>query len=126
MAEAADGVGTRAIASEPVAAEPAQLPHGHLLQYRFSTQMFGRRFYMAILAGAENRSPRRVHDDGTRRNVVAVAAELAVICLALSMMICLLIGVAVVAMYLVKVAMGFDVFEGPSPLHPIYEFMFGG
>jgi hypothetical protein len=97
----------------------------HALHYRFSTSLFGRRFYMAILAGTETRSARRLRDEGIVRSFWAVATELSILCLALAMMICLLTGFAVIAVYLAKCAMGIDLMDGPSPLHPIYEFLFG-
>ncbi len=97
----------------------------HALHYRFSTSVFGRRFFMAVLAGTETRSTRRLRDDGIVRNVWAVATELAIVCLAIALMICLLTGFAVIALYLVKCAMGLDFMDGPSPLHPVYEFFFG-
>ncbi len=112
-------------ADRAVQPQNLQPRRAHVLHYRFSTSLFGRRFYMAFLAGTENRSMRRVREDGSGRNVVVVATELAVICLALSMMICLLTGLVVIALYFGKIAMGIDLMDGPSVLHPIYDFFFG-
>ncbi len=97
----------------------------HALHYRVSTSLFGRRFFMAVLAGTETRSTKRLRDEGTLRNIWSVIIELSIVCLALAMMICLLTGFGVISVYLVKCAMGIDIMDGPSPLHPIYEFLFG-
>ena len=96
----------------------------HNVRYRFSSSIFGRHFYVALVAGSETRSPGRLRDEGIKRRLAAVAFEIGVFCLAVSLMICLVIGVAVVGLYIVKCVMGIDLMDGPSPLHPIYEWLF--
>ena len=95
----------------------------HGLDYRFSTTLLGRRFYFAILGGSETRALRRLREEGVLRAFHAVAVELAVVILAAALTICLLTGIAVVGIYLTKVALGIDVLDGPSSLHPIYEWL---
>jgi hypothetical protein len=98
---------------------------GSLVRYRFSTSLFGRRFFVAVLAGSEARAMRRLREDGVLRNFWAVAVELSIVCLALSLMICLITGFVVITLYLAKSAMGVDLLSGASVLHPVYELLFG-
>ena len=100
-------------------------PTMHALAYRASTSVFGRPFYLAVLAGAEARSHRRLRGEGLKRRMTAVVFEVALFCLAVSAMLCVLTGMAIIVLYVMKIAVGIDLFDGPSPLHPIFEFLYG-
>ena len=92
----------------------------HAVDYRVSTSMFGRGFYIALVAGGEKRPLRRLRHEGLKRALPAVLFEVATVCLAVAMMVCLLVGVSVVAAYIVKSAMGIDLMDGPSFLHDLF------
>jgi hypothetical protein len=59
----------------------------HALDYRVSSSLFGRPFYLAVIAGNERRPVRRLVADGQRRGFLAVLAELGTIALAASIII---------------------------------------
>lgn len=64
----------------------------HAINYRVSTSFFGRRFFLTFLAGAEMRSLRRLQEEGQRRTFSNVAFEIGTFCLAVTLMLCTLIG----------------------------------
>ena len=64
----------------------------HAINYRVSTSFFGSRFYLTFLAGAEMRSLRRLQEDGHRRSFSTVAFEIGTFCIAVTLMLCTLIG----------------------------------
>lgn len=68
----------------------------HAVDYRVSSALFGRRFYVALLAGADERAPGRTASEGHRRSILGLLFELTVFCLAVST---LLVGSAVVLVF---------------------------
>ena len=92
----------------------------HAVDYRVSTSMFGRGFYIALVAGREKRPLRRLRSEGLKRSLLAVLFEVGTVCLAIAMMVCLFIGVSIVAAYIVKSALGIDLLDGPSFLHDYF------
>ena len=93
---------------------------GHTIDYRVSTALLGRRFYLALFSGRELRSPRRVSDDGQQRGFMDFLFEAVLLCLAGVFLVCLLALSGLVTLYLVKSALGIDLFEGPSVLHRFF------
>jgi hypothetical protein len=74
----------------------------HAVDYRVSSDLFGRRFYLTLFAGSENRSQRRLQDEGQTRSLGGVAFELSMICLAVAMLIVGslgVVGLAIKAIY---------------------------
>lgn len=64
----------------------------HAINYRVSTAVVGRRFYLTVLAGAEKRSLRRLQEEGQRRPFSTVAFEIGTLCLAVTLMVCTIVG----------------------------------
>ena len=95
-------------------------PGAHVVDYRVSTSMFGRGFYIALVGGREKRPLRRLRTEGLKRALPAVLFEVGTVCLAIATMVCLLVGVSVVGAYIVKSAMGIDLIDGPSVLHDFF------
>lgn len=91
----------------------------HAFDYRASTSFLGRRFYLAVLAGAEARSSSRLDQEGLSRRLPSVLFDVAMFCLGTSVLICLATGIAVVWAYVAKSALGIDLTEGPSFLHDL-------
>lgn len=89
----------------------------HAFDYRASTSFLGRRFYLAVLAGAEARSRSRLEREGLSRRFPSVLFDIVAFCLGTSTLICLAAGVAVVWAYVVKSALGIDLMQGHSFLH---------
>lgn len=96
----------------------ASIPH--VFDLHASVPLPWGRYYMTILAGRE------------RRNAVRLAAEnqmhwtrlVAIYFLLASVVLAICIGYLVM-IYLVKCALGINLMSGSSPLHFIYEIVFG-
>lgn len=93
---------------------------GHLIDYRVSIPMpAGQRYYVTLLVGRERRNLARLASQGqTQVSRIALfysvlTATLAGLCL--FGMFC--------ALYLLKSLSGINVFEGESPLHPLYVLL---
>jgi hypothetical protein len=93
---------------------------GHTIDYRVSTALLGRRFYLTLFSGRELRSPRRVTADGQQRSFLDFLFEALLLCLAVTFLACLLAVTCLVLLYLVKSALGVDLFDGPSFLHRFF------
>ncbi len=93
---------------------------GHMIDYRVSTALLGRRFYLALFSGRELRSPRRVTADGQHRGFMDFLFEAILLCLVVTCLVCLLALAGLVTLYLVKSALGIDLLEGPSVLHRFF------
>jgi uncharacterized RDD family membrane protein YckC len=74
---------------------------------------------VTILAGPERRSARRLAAEGQTHWLRRAAVYVVLMSLALWLAACV-----VVAIYLLKSALGLDLFEGNSPLHLIWEALF--
>ncbi len=75
--------------------------------YRVSTSLFGRRFFVALLAGRELRSVKRLQDEGLKRSFGKVAFEVGIICLAATVMVCTVVGFGLGLFWLLDTAFGF-------------------
>jgi hypothetical protein len=74
----------------------------HPVDYRVSTALFGKRFYLTLLAGTEARSARRLQDEGHMRSFGVVVFEISMMCLAVSTLLigsAAVIGLAIKAIY---------------------------
>ena len=89
----------------------------HAFDYRASSTFLGRRFYLALFAGAEARSACRLEREGLSRNLASVLFDVATFCLGMSALICFVTGMVVIGAYIIKSALGIDLMEGPSFLH---------
>jgi hypothetical protein len=74
--------------------------------YRVSTALFGNRFYIALLAGREMRSAKRIQQEGLKRSFGSVAFEIAIMCLAATFMVCTLLGFGFGLFWLLDQAFG--------------------
>jgi len=85
----------------------------HCVDYRVSLPFFGARYYLTIFFGKERRSRNRVAFEGQAN--ISQASIAYVVVLWILITFCLV--TALVLLYVVKSAMGFDFFDGPSFLH---------
>ncbi len=93
------------------ASVPVNSPHA--IDYRVSFPLFGKRFYVTLLAGRERRSLSRLAAEGQIRFAQITTLYAMFVGLGLAAM---LIGI-VMLLYFVKAALGLDLFEGESALH---------
>ncbi|MCB1485807.1 MAG: hypothetical protein KDJ17_13050 [Hyphomicrobiaceae bacterium] len=93
-------------------------PPQHTIDYRASIPLFGRRFYVALMAGRERRSLARLAQEGQSRarRVAGLYAVIMLLLVGAAFVACVLLG------YVVKSALGVDLIEGPSILH---QYVFG-
>ncbi|HPG89169.1 MAG TPA: hypothetical protein PLD46_05915 [Hyphomicrobium sp.] len=100
-----------------LASIPSVAPHS--LDYRVSLPFFGRRFYLTILAGREQRSRARLVADGQ----LPVTQLLQFNPVAWSLLLALLVFGAMITLYIVKSLLGIDVFEDTSAMHDLMQFL---
>ena len=89
----------------------------HIVDYRVSVPLpFGKRYYVALLVGRERRNIERLQREGqseTMRIAVLFSVLTAISAgLLLFGMFC--------TVYLIKSYSGINLFDGESPLHPLY------
>lgn len=92
----------------------------HAVDYRASTTFCGRGFYVAFFVGPEARSLRRLTSEGHQRPLHRLMAEVAGVCLTISLLICMLIGASVIVLYVTKSVLGIDLIEGHTFLHDYF------
>ena len=87
----------------------------HMVDLRLSVPVLSRRYYVTFLLGRERRTWQRLLQEGQldARLISALFALISVTLLGLAVM-----G-AILAMYLVKSALGIDLFTGASVLHDL-------
>jgi hypothetical protein len=103
----------------PEAADVLPAGQRHVVDLRASAPFPWGRYYVTILAGRERRSAERLraeHQSHWTRQVAMYA-------LFASVLLALATGYLVI-LYLIKCALGINVFTGRSPLHFIYELVF--
>ena len=98
-----------------LASVPANSPH--VIDYRVSVPFFGKRFYVTLLAGRERRSLARLAGEGQLPSVQMFNLNPALLGILLAIVI---FGMAMGA-YIVKSALGIDLFEGDSAMHEIFR-----
>lgn len=77
------------------------------IAYRASTSVFGKRFFIAVLAGRELRSAKRLQDEGLSRRFGAVAFELGIMALAAALLVGTLVGGIAGVLWLLDYTFGF-------------------
>ena len=85
----------------------------HLLDYRLSVPLGSRRFYLRVLCGRERRKLSRLIAEGQTNPWLTIAATALIFWFMMTVSLALI----VVALYLIKTALGIDLFDGPSFLH---------
>jgi hypothetical protein len=90
----------------------------HIISHRSSIWFFGKRYYLTVFFGREKRNKKRLQDEGQLavRNVGIAYGAMAILT-ALPVTF-----IAIIGLYIIKCALGFDLIEGPSIMH---EFVFG-
>ena len=92
---------------------------GHAIDLRASLPLPGGSWYVTIVAGRERRSPDRLEREGQTHRLRQAAVYVVGSAVVLWLLVC-----AAVCAYLLKSALQIDLFDGPSPLHFIYERLF--
>mgnify|MGYP001815677861 CR=1 FL=1 len=88
----------------------------HAIDYRTSISFFGIPFYITFLMGRERRSRERLAMEGqTEVHRVALAHVILTLVIALSFL-----AAGVCVLYLIKSAMGIDLFDGHFALHDMF------
>ena len=112
--------------SGPASADAAR-PHlarpksgRHLIAYRASSALFGRRFYISIFFGAEKRTDQRLTQEGRKKSFLGLLMMALTLVWVIFWATVVIIGFCVVALYLLKSAVGINLFEQDSFLHPYF------
>ncbi len=98
----------------------ARRPGKHLFSYRASSSIFGRRFYISIFFGTERRADARLEQEGRKKSFLNLLMMGLTITWVIFWITVVIIGFAVVALYLLKSAAGINLFEQDSFLHPFF------
>ncbi len=93
----------------------------HKIDLRVSIPVPGGRWYVTVVAGPERRSYDRLRSEGQMQWLRQSVIYIMMMALILWITAC-----AVAVVYLMKSALGIDIFEGDSPLHFIWDWMFAG
>lgn len=80
----------------------------HPIDYRVTTSLFGRRFYVALFAGNEARTWQRLKDENQIRPFLAVLRDGAVFTFGVTIALCALVMAAILGMYVLKWTTGID------------------
>ena len=86
---------------------------GHAIDYRVSLPLFGRRYYLTILAGRERRNTQRL----ARERQSAWTRVFTAYIVASWLLASVLVALGFIAIYVMKSIAGVDVDKGPSFLH---------
>jgi hypothetical protein len=94
----------------------SQAPADRLVDFRASTRWFKQRYYVRVLIGHEKRNMTRLRQE----NQISVGKTILMVLLVgwLTTTTFLLFGLT--ALYLIKSALGIDLFEGPSFMHQFF------
>lgn len=92
---------------------------GHAIDLRASLPLPGGSWYVTIVAGRERRSQDRLEREGQTHWFRQVAIYVVASAVTLWLLAC-----AIIAAYLLKSVLNLDIFDGPSPLHFIYDRLF--
>lgn len=91
----------------------------HRIDVRASVPFFGARYYVVILAGRDLRHRARLDAEGQTQWL----RQALIVALLLSLVVSTVVGGVVIA-YLIKCALGVNIFSGESPLHFVYNVVF--
>ncbi len=97
-----------------------QQPGRHAVAYRISTSFFGRRFYMAFFMGTERRGTERLEREGQIHSFTNILFSLVGLAWLVFWVSAVAIGLSVIGMYVLKSAVGINLLDGPSFLHPFF------
>lgn len=92
----------------------------HVIDMRASVPLPWGSYYVTILVGRERRSRDRLDLEGQTRPILRILVYFLLSSILVSAVLC-----GLMLLYLLKSALGIDVMSGDSPLHFIYEFVFG-
>ena len=92
----------------------------HVLDYRFSTGLGSSRIYFAFMSGIENRSPERLARDDQHRSLRRILFQLMLLSVLYTGIVASIGLVAVAGLYLLKSALGIDLFPDVSFLHDVF------
>ncbi len=110
---------SEACSDSPATAPRARVWNGnHRIDLRASIPLPTGRWYVTIVAGPERRSAERLRSEGQMHWLRQSAIYVMLMSLALWLMVC-----AVALIYLLKIALDIDLFEGNSPLHFLWEWL---
>ena len=90
----------------------------HIVDYRLSIPLGGRRIYFRILCGWERRKLSRLIAEGQTNPWLVIAAA----ALTFWFMMTMTLACIAILVYFVKTAMGIDLFDGPSFLHKLFFY----
>ncbi len=90
----------------------------HTINLRASIPLPGGRWYLTIVAGRERRNMDRLQEEGQASWLRQATAYALLTSLLLWLAVCM-----IAAIYLVKSALGIDLFEGHSPFHFLWEWL---
>jgi hypothetical protein len=104
-------------ATAEAGASPDRNSRQHAVDYRVSVRLFGLPVYLVLLAGCDLRSTGRLQEDGQLRSLAVLLIKSGLLALAGLSFLCMLLGLMVIVLYIVKSFIGIDIFDGPSSLH---------
>lgn len=88
-------------------------PNNHLFSVRSSIRVPGRRYYLTIYFGRERRNLDRLRDEG---QLDPGEVSIAYIIIGAVALVASIIPIGL-GLYVIKSALGIDIFDGASPLH---------
>ncbi len=92
----------------------------HIVAYRVSTSFFGRGFYVAFFMGSEQRTKERLDREGQVRSFSAILFSWISLAWLIFWISALLIGVFIIAGYLIKSLAGIDLMDSNFFLHSFF------
>jgi len=92
----------------------------HSFAYRLSSSIFGKRFYVALFIGPEQRSEERLELEEQRGSLLGFFFDVSTMAFLIVFALIFVTGASVVIAYLIKTAAGIDLFEGPSIFHAFF------
>ena len=101
---------------ERIIAAMGQSRARHLIDYRLSVPLGSRRFYFRLLCGRERRKISRLIAEGQTNPWLVIATAALIFWFMMTVSLALI----VVILYVVKSALGIDLFAGPSVLHGLF------
>ena len=108
---------SRSVARQAHAQRPRR---NHFVDLRASVPFLGARYYVVILMGRELRHRSRLDAEGQTHWL----RQALVFALLLALVVSTAVG-CIVIVYIIKCALGINMFAGESPLHFVYERVFG-
>jgi hypothetical protein len=92
----------------------------HSVDYRVSSSVLGQKFYLNLFVGSEQRSQRRVLHDNQRRSFSLFLIEATLVSLAISLLVCGIAAVVVLALYAITPEHGVDLFDGAAQIYRFF------